>query len=164
MNLSAVQLHHSELLCQAQHKLAFYQLEPHNLELEVTETGLMQDIKAAATNLRGLRALGVRVAIDDFGTGYSSLSYLKTLPIDKIKIDKSFVRDIFDIEDDAIIVKTIIQLSKNLGMQVIAEGVETLEQERFLIELGCDKGQGYLYSRPVIAAEANETFLKDRIG
>ena len=124
----------------------------------------MQDIKAAATNLRGLRALGVRVAIDDFGTGYSSLSYLKTLPIDKIKIDKSFVCDIFDIEDDAIIVKTIIQLSKNLGMQVIAEGVETLEQERFLIELGCDEGQGYLYSRPVIAAEANETFLKDRIG
>lgn len=164
VNLSAVQLHHSEMLCQAQHKLAFYQLEPHNLELEVTETGLMQDIKAAATNLRGLRALGVRVAIDDFGTGYSSLSYLKTLPIDKIKIDKSFVRDIFDIEDDAIIVKTIIQLSKNLGMQVIAEGVETLEQERFLIELGCDEGQGYLYSKPVIAAEANETFLKDRIG
>src|SRR5690554_7451331 len=87
------------------------------------------------------------IAIDDFGTGYSSLSYLKTLPLDKIKIDKSFVQDVFDSEDNATIVKTIIQLSKNLGMQVIAEGVETLEQERFLIDLGCDEGQGYWYGK-----------------
>ena len=159
VNLSAAQLHHSDLLRQVKEKLVLYNLQPDSLELEVTETGLMEDIKAAARNLRGLRSMGVRVAIDDFGTGYSSLSYLKTLPLDKIKIDKSFVQDVFDSEDNATIVKTIIQLSKNLGMQVIAEGVETLEQERFLIALGCDEGQGYWYGKPVTAAEANATFL-----
>ena len=159
VNLSAAQLHHADLLRQVKAKLVLYNLQPDSLELEVTETGLMEDIKAAARNLRGLRGMGVRVAIDDFGTGYSSLSYLKTLPLDKIKIDKSFVQDVFDSEDNATIVKTIIQLSKNLGMQVIAEGVETLEQERFLIALDCDEGQGYWYGKPVTAAEANATFL-----
>ena len=159
VNLSAAQLHHADLLRQVKEKLVLYNLQPDSLELEVTETGLMEDIRAAARNLRGLRGMGVRVAIDDFGTGYSSLSYLKTLPLDKIKIDKSFVQDVFDSEDNATIVKTIIQLSKNLGMQVIAEGVETLEQERFLIALGCDEGQGYWYGKPVTAVEANATFL-----
>lgn len=159
VNLSAAQLHHLDLLRQVKEKLVLYNLQPDSLELEVTETGLMEDIKAAARNLRGLRSMGVRVAIDDFGTGYSSLSYLKTLPLDKIKIDKSFVQDVLDSEDNATIVKTIIQLSKNLGMQVIAEGVESLEQERFLIALGCDEGQGYWYGKPVTAAEANATFL-----
>ena len=153
VNLSAAQLHHADLLRVVQEKLTTYNLDAGSLELEITETGLMEDIKAAASNLRGLRRMGVLVAIDDFGTGYSSLSYLKTLSLDKIKIDKSFVQDMLDSEDNAIIVKTIIQLSKSLGMQVIAEGVETLEQERFIIELGCDEGQGYLYSKP---ASANE--------
>lgn len=160
VNLSAKQLYHPDLLEQVQEKLTLYNLHPYSLELEITETVLMDDIKAAAKNLRGLRAMGVRVAIDDFGTGYSSLSYLKTLPLDKIKIDKSFVQDVVDSEDNAIIVKTIIQLSNNLGMQVIAEGVETLEQERFLVALGCNEGQGYWYGRPVTAAEASATFLK----
>jgi diguanylate cyclase (GGDEF)-like protein len=153
VNLSATQLHHADLLRQVKEKLAMYDLHPSSLELEVTETGLMEDIKAAAKNLRGLRDIGVLVAIDDFGTGYSSLSYLKTLSLDKIKIDKSFVQDMLDSEDNAIIVKTIIQLSKSLGMQVIAEGVETLEQERFIIELGCDEGQGYLYGKPSMASQ-----------
>lgn len=155
VNLSAVQLHHTGLLHLVQEKLAMYNLCPGNLELEVTETGLMEDIKAAAKNLRGLRSMGVLVAIDDFGTGYSSLSYLKTLSLDKIKIDKSFVQDMLDSEDNAIIVKTIIQLSKSLGMQVIAEGVETLEQERFIVALGCDEGQGYLYGKPTIASNVS---------
>lgn len=155
VNLSATQLHHPDLLRQVQEKLSMYNLNPSSLELEVTETGLMEDIKAAAKNLRGLRDIGVLVAIDDFGTGYSSLSYLKTLSLDKIKIDKSFVQDMLDSEDNSIIVKTIIQLSKSLGMQVIAEGVETLEQERFIIELGCDEGQGYLYGRPTVASHVS---------
>ena len=155
VNLSATQLHHPDLLRQVQEKLTMYDLRPGSLELEVTETGLMEDIKAAANNLRGLRDMGVLVAIDDFGTGYSSLSYLKTLSLDKIKIDKSFVQDMLDSEDNAIIVKTIIQLSKSLGMQVIAEGVETQEQERFIIELGCDEGQGYLYGKPTVASNVS---------
>lgn len=150
VNLSAAQLHHADLLRQVQKKLSTYSLSAGSLELEVTETGLMEDIKAAAKNLRGLRDMGVLVAIDDFGTGYSSLSYLKTLSLDKIKIDKSFVQDMLDSEDNAIIVKTIIQLSKSLGMQVIAEGVETVEQERFIVALGCDEGQGYFYGKPAL--------------
>lgn len=162
VNLSTVQLHHGELLQQVQASLRQYNLQPNSLELEVTETGLMKDTQAAAKNLHGLRSMGVRVAIDDFGTGYSSLSYLKTLPLDKLKIDKSFVQDVLDSEDNATIVKTIIQLSKNLGMQVIAEGVESFEQERFLIALGCDEGQGYWYSKPVTAADAQATFLAKR--
>ncbi len=104
--------------------------------------------------------MGVLIAIDDFGTGYSSLSYLKTLSLDKIKIDKSFVQDMLDSEDNAIIVKTIIQLSKSLGMQVIAEGVETFEQEQFIIQLGCDEGQGYFYSKPASANEISALLCK----
>lgn len=160
VNLSAAQLHHVDLLAVVQEKLTTYNLDAGSLELEVTETGLMEDIKAAASNLRGLRRMGVLIAIDDFGTGYSSLSYLKILSLDKIKIDKSFVQDMLDSEDNAIIVKTIIQLGKSLGMQVIAEGVETFEQEQFIIQLGCDEGQGYFYSKPAAANEISALLCK----
>jgi EAL domain-containing protein (putative c-di-GMP-specific phosphodiesterase class I) len=159
INLSTVQLHHAELPRVVNNLMQVYRLPPRSLELEVTETGLMEDITTAAQHLLSLRRSGALIAIDDFGTGYSSLSYLKSLPLDKIKIDKSFVQDLFDDEDDATIVRAIIQLGKSLGMQVIAEGVETLEQEAYIIAQGCNEGQGYFYSKPLPARELT-LFLK----
>ncbi|MFV9682393.1 putative bifunctional diguanylate cyclase/phosphodiesterase [Pseudomonas sp. NY15367] len=159
INLSTVQLHHSELPRVVNNLMQVYRLPPRSLELEVTETGLMEEISTAAQHLLSLRRSGALIAIDDFGTGYSSLSYLKSLPLDKIKIDKSFVQDLLEDEDDATIVRAIIQLGKSLGMQVIAEGVETAEQEAYIIAQGCHEGQGYLYSKPLPARELT-LFLK----
>jgi diguanylate cyclase (GGDEF)-like protein len=159
VNLSTVQLHHAELPRVVNNLLQIYRLPPRSLELEVTETGLMEDISTAAQHLLSLRRSGALIAIDDFGTGYSSLSYLKSLPLDKIKIDKSFVQDLLDDDDDATIVRAIIQLGKSLGMQVIAEGVETAEQESYIISEGCHEGQGYFYSKPLPARELS-VYLK----
>ncbi|UVM39914.1 EAL domain-containing protein [Pseudomonas sp. B21-017] len=159
VNLSTVQLHHAELPRVVNNLLQIYRLPPRSLELEVTETGLMEDISTAAQHLLSLRRSGALIAIDDFGTGYSSLSYLKSLPLDKIKIDKSFVQDLLDDDDDATIVRAIIQLGKSLGMQVIAEGVETAEQEAYIISEGCHEGQGYHYSKPLPARELS-VYLK----
>ena len=159
VNLSTVQLHHSELPRVVSNILQMYRLPPRSLELEVTETGLMEDISTAAQHLLSLRQSGALIAIDDFGTGYSSLGYLRSLPLDKIKIDKSFVKDLLEDEDDATIVRAVIQLGKSLGMQVIAEGVETAEQEAYIIAEGCHEGQGYYYSRPLPARDLL-TFLK----
>lgn len=159
VNLSTVQLHHTELPRVVNNLMQIYRLPPRSLELEVTETGLMEDISTAAQHLLSLRRSGALIAIDDFGTGYSSLSYLKSLPLDKIKIDKSFVQDLLDDDDDATIVRAIIQPGKSLGMQVIAEGVETAEQEAYIISEGCHEGQGYHYSKPLQAREL-AAFLK----
>ncbi len=159
VNLSTVQLHHNALPRVVSNLLQVYRLPARSLELEVTETGLMEDISTAAQHLLSLRRAGALIAIDDFGTGYSSLSYLKSLPLDKIKIDKSFVQDLLQDEDDATIVRAIIQLGKSLGMQVIAEGVETAEQEAYIIAEGCNEGQGYLYSKPPPARELTQ-YLK----
>ncbi|MCU1715518.1 putative bifunctional diguanylate cyclase/phosphodiesterase [Pseudomonas sp. 5P_3.1_Bac2] len=159
VNLSTVQLHHAELPRMVNNLMQVYRLPQSSLELEVTETGLMEDINTAAQHLLSLRRSGALIAIDDFGTGYSSLSYLKSLPLDKIKIDKSFVQDLLEDEDDATIVRAIIQLGKSLGMQVIAEGVETVEQEAYIIAQGCNEGQGYLYSKPLPARELT-SYLK----
>ncbi|MEG2391476.1 MAG: EAL domain-containing protein, partial [Pseudomonas sp.] len=159
VNLSTVQLHHAELPRVVNNLMQMYRLPPRSLELEVTETGLMEDISTAAQHLLSLRRSGALIAIDDFGTGYSSLSYLKSLPLDKIKIDKSFVQDLLDDDDDATIVRAIIQLGKSLGMQVIAEGVETAEQESYIISEGCHEGQGYHYSKPLPARELS-VYLK----
>jgi diguanylate cyclase (GGDEF)-like protein len=153
VNLSAVQLHHAELPRLVENLIQTYRLPAGYLELEVTETGLMEDVTSATQHLLSLRQSGALIAIDDFGTGYSSLSYLRTLPLDKIKIDRSFVKAVLEDDDDATIVCAIIQLARNLGMQVIAEGVEDHHQEAYLIAHGCNQGQGYLYSRPVTAAE-----------
>ncbi|WP_161539663.1 EAL domain-containing protein [Paramagnetospirillum kuznetsovii] len=133
--------------------LATSGLEPHNLELEITESLLMQRVDEVASVLRDLRAIGVKVSVDDFGTGYSSLSYLSRMPLDALKIDRTFVTDIPDAEDAAEIVGTIINLAHSLKLKAVAEGVETVAQAMFLHQKGCDQVQGFLVARPMAPAE-----------
>jgi diguanylate cyclase (GGDEF)-like protein len=128
-------------------------LDPGYLELELTETALMRHAESTTHALGQLRAIGVRLAVDDFGTGYSSLSYLTRFPIDALKLDQSFVHDIIAGSDDAIVVGAVISMGKSLRHRIIAEGVETLEQLAFLQAHGCDEGQGYYFSRPVVAEQ-----------
>ena len=135
-----------------------YNIQPFLLEVEITE-GVMENIKEAVPILRNLKELGVIISVDDFGTGYSSLSYIKQFPIDVLKIDQSFIKDAVTSAKDAAITTTIIHLGQNLGMEVIAEGVENKDQEDFLKKANCQKAQGYYYSKPLTCEDA-EQFLR----
>lgn len=147
VNLSARQVAQPDLLDRIKTALDQTKLAPHCLKLEITESVVMENAEAAVMMFKQLRSIGVQLSIDDFGTGYSSLSYLHRFPLNYLKIDRSFVMRMTD--NDNAIVKTIATLAQNLGMEVIAEGIETEEQHRQLKELGCEFGQGYLFSRPV---------------
>jgi diguanylate cyclase (GGDEF)-like protein/PAS domain S-box-containing protein len=153
VNISAVELRAPGFVAGVRTILQETSLNPRCLELELTETALMEDSRSVAVVLKELKNIGVLLALDDFGTGYSSLSYLKRFPIDALKIDRSFVRDLTTNEDDAGIVTAVIGLGRNLHMQVVAEGVETKEQLAILQEYGCPHGQGYYFSRPLPALE-----------
>jgi diguanylate cyclase (GGDEF)-like protein/PAS domain S-box-containing protein len=146
VNVSAAQFPRSDFTMLVSEALQNSGLNPQQLELELTESLVMQDVDAAAERMRKLRNLGIKLAIDDFGTGYSSLSHLRRLPFDILKIDKSFV---FDLERDSAMVKSIIGLGRNLGLEVIAEGIENQNQAILLQELECERGQGFLWSKAV---------------
>ncbi|MDP1652996.1 MAG: EAL domain-containing protein [Rhodocyclaceae bacterium] len=160
VNVSGVQFRQTDLAETIAKTLAESGLPAADLEIEMTESVLMHGADAAVEVLRQIKALGVQVAIDDFGTGYSSLGYLKRFPIDKLKIDRSFVRDITTDPDDAAIASAIIAMAHRLRLKVIAEGVETLAQLHFLCQEGCDEAQGYHYSKPLPADDV-ERLLRE---
>ncbi|CAD5378451.1 EAL domain-containing protein [Pseudomonas sp. OF001] len=149
VNISAVHFLRQDFVGTVQRSLEYSGLPAHLLELEITETVLLKDAERAIQLLRELKALGVGIALDDFGTGYSSLSYLKDLPIDKVKIDRSFVHELISDQRDAAITQGIISMAHHLDLKVVAEGVETTEQADFLRRNLCDAFQGYLYARPM---------------
>ena len=159
VNVSARQFQEKDWVERVARALEKSGLEARYLELELTESLSMQDVQQAVETMHRLEELGVHLAIDDFGTGYSSLSALKRFPVGRLKIDRSFVKDLPDDQDDAAIARAIISLSHTLQLKVIAEGVETREQVDFLREAGCDEIQGYYLSRP-IEAKALEALLR----
>lgn len=154
LNLSGKQLMQENIVEYVERALTQHQLDPHHLKLEITEGVVMENIEVAMRKLDQLRKLGVKLSIDDFGTGYSSLSYLHRLSTDTLKIDRSFVQQMAENNENAEIVRTIITLAKNLHMDVTAEGIETVEQLEMLRALGCEHGQGYLFAKPMEAHAA----------
>jgi len=153
LNLSMRQLQKEDFIDTILMLLQETGCQPHWLEFEITEGQIMDDFNVTIQTLNKIKDLGIGLAIDDFGIGYSSLSQLKRLPINKLKIDRSFIRDLPDDDEDVVISKTIISLSKNMGLSVIAEGVETQQQKDFLLQNGCHYMQGYYYSKPILASE-----------
>lgn len=149
VNVSAQQFKQEDFVRRIEVLLSSYQLKPASLKLELTESVVLDNVSEIVAKMHALKALGVQISLDDFGTGYSSLSYLKSLPLDQIKIDQSFVRDITTNSNDEVMVKAIIDMAKNFRLNVIAEGVETESQLAFLRQNGCMAYQGYLFSEPV---------------
>jgi len=153
VNLSARQFRDPKLIETVGAALEGAKLEASLLKLEITETAVMQDVESTVRWLGTLKNLGVQISIDDFGTGYSSLAYLKRFPIDNLKIDRSFVRNLPADRDDLAISRAVIDLAHRLELEVVAEGVETREQLEILAAHGCDMAQGYLFGKPVDPAE-----------
>jgi len=162
VNLSARQFAQKTLLGDVARIIAQSGLTPECLELEITESLVMTNPEHATETLRKLKAMGISLSIDDFGTGYSSLAYLKRFPIDCVKVDRSFIKDIPNDVDDMAITKGVIALGHSLRLKVVAEGVETAEQQDFLRANGCDEIQGYLFSKPLPAEEVT-VLLKNHV-
>jgi EAL domain-containing protein (putative c-di-GMP-specific phosphodiesterase class I) len=160
VNLSMWNLEAQELPDQIAGLIKSIGLPANKLELEITESAIMLDPQRTMRTLTLIRDLGVRFAIDDFGTGYSSLTHLRKLPVAGIKIDKSFVKSMESDRDNAVIVRSIIDLGHNLGLRVTAEGVETQDAKDMLLRFGCDEAQGYYYSHPILAHEIFRFFQK----
>ncbi len=153
VNVSAVQFAHHEYVRSVEMALESSRVPPEAVELELTESALIGDVARVAARMRELKSLGLTLAVDDFGTGYSSLSKLQDLPVDVIKVDVSFVRKIASAEDRSPVIETIVSMARAMGKKLVAEGVETTAQQKYLAALGCDFAQGFLYGRPMMAAE-----------
>ena len=160
MNLSVKQLNQKDFISTLKKMLKETKCKPEWIELEVTESQIMTNPEEAIKILQRISELGIKLAVDDFGTGYSSLSYLKRLPINKLKIDRSFIKELPSDDEDASITKAVIALSKSLNLNVIAEGVEVQEQKDFLIENGCHNIQGYFFAKPMSNSDL-ENILKN---
>jgi EAL domain-containing protein (putative c-di-GMP-specific phosphodiesterase class I) len=160
VNLSPKQFNGGDLISDVRDALDAVKLRPDRLELEITESVLLQDSAAVLRTLHDLRALGVRIALDDFGTGYSSLSYLQSFPFDKIKIDQVFVRDLAAGKNSMHIIQAIVTLARNLGMTTTAEGIETQGQLSSLHGAGCTEGQGYIFERPLRASDLAKVLVR----
>ena len=156
VNLSALEFRQRDMVTEIANVLQRTGLAPQWLEIELTESALVHPCSTAHETLKALKALGVRLSIDDFGTGYSSLAYLKRYPIDKLKIDRSFVIDTPGDSDDVAIVTAIVQMARSLGLQTVAEGVETPVQMDWLRSLGCNLAQGYTIARPMDADQMRD--------
>lgn len=154
INVSSQQLQNSEIIQQIDNILEQTGLTPDTLKVEITESLLMENAQVAALLLKQLKERKIEICLDDFGTGYSSLSYLHRFPVDTLKIDRSFVNCIGQLEENLTIIQSIITLAHNLGMNVVAEGIETEEQLTYLQSLHCDFGQGYYFDRPLSPTEA----------
>jgi diguanylate cyclase (GGDEF)-like protein len=159
INLSARQFQQQDLDSIIGKTLKLTEIDPHLLEFELTESVLMKEAETAANALQNLKAFGVQISMDDFGTGYSSLAYLKRFPLDVLKIDRAFIRDVTTDPDDATIAVAMIKLAHSLGLRVVAEGVETRDQLDFLIEHGCDEIQGYYFSQPLPLERASQALI-----
>jgi len=160
LNISVKHLQADDFLDNLKLMLKESNCKPEYIELEVTESQVMSDPKHTIKILEKISSMGIRLSIDDFGTGYSSLAYLKRLPVDKLKIDRSFISDLPHDDEDSEIVKAIIVMSKSLKLGVIAEGVETNEQKDFLLSSGCSDIQGYLFAKPMPADEVIKILKK----
>ncbi len=163
INLSAQQFQDESLIPTIERLIHHYAVEPHLLEFEITESISMNNVSDNIITMNALKSLGVKIAIDDFGTGYSSLAYLKQFPIDTLKIDQSFIRDMLEDDDDKVIASTIISMSSALGLKTVAEGVETLQHQHLLQEMQCDTAQGYYYAKAINAKEFIEFAYLHRV-
>lgn len=162
INISALQYKRGDFVDSLVEVLKRYQVSPSEIELEITESVLIDDFRAVSERLKVLRGYGIRISLDDFGTGFSSLSYLKKLPIDTLKIDKSFIDTVMTDSATRVITESIINMVKSLGFESIAEGVEEAQQYEYLHAIGCDVIQGYLFSKPLSPQEF-ETVLNGAV-
>jgi EAL domain-containing protein (putative c-di-GMP-specific phosphodiesterase class I) len=162
VNVSAKQFRQADFVVQVKDAVQRHTINPNMLKLELTESMLLINIDDTIATMNELKGLGIQFSLDDFGTGYSSLQYLKRLPLDQLKVDKSFVRDIATDSNDNAIVRTIIAMAHSLDIDVIAEGVETEEQRQLLLDSGCIHFQGYLFSQPVPIGQFEELLKQER--